>query len=1058
MSEIKHLLSQNGTEEIFLLIVTDSEFAGEYVIEKPDSFEESDCVVDVNEDYFNIDNLIIGETEKITFLEYSNPVGYNIVKKVYDEKGNDGVIFFKWKAKNGDVEYDLLGDGYQLNLNKYSHKFDKSMMKIETEIKKREMENKFITREDVSVNLFSEKDLDNEIAPALVLEEVYFKEGSRKKGNFYLYDLQQYAFMSKLHTSFQFVYRRSDEPEIGDNNNDTSGWYVGLGGIPYKYYGVPLSTITELSGVEVEISNMHVYALRFLADPQPNFELNAVIKNGATVVRKVWLADFVEIDPNETYNIAELKILNQVFEIGNLQPNESIELLFESKDSNSAGFQQLDTQTSFEITANLVQPLKKTKVIRLKNAIERLARLYSGVDVPVESTIISPGGYYYNTAVSTGMFMRGLPDKYNTNKITTSFKTLFYDSASKLLALGFDLQDDKIIVEDISYFFKDAESYDFTGKEFIQDEFTIENDLENSYNQLIFGSKKYSTNKTKDLLNYNTKIEALSPLKSVKTKFDKTIDAIIDEDKIGEMILDKSTSTNDNDDDLIMFDVVFLENYVDEGILSNCLHYEDGGYLWLTCYENPFDMLPISVGGNLEITSGLNVGIWEILEIDKAKIKLNKTTGIQTGESETPIKTAVNNISKNRTNEGFSSVQNVKDEISATNLRHNPKYQMARWFPFYGSGLVKKYNSEEIITTNYKNNGDVVLIPNSADLANELQGETTLNKNESLFRLRENKDAFFSGESVNIKLHDVAFHEFIECYTNWRYGAVNRGYISTDSPFGTIKIYPFGRNAFSFNGAYNELTINGKIKNGSISDKYPILENVEIINENTISYSWNYNSQLYSEGNVLLQISTDNTSWTTLKSVSVVETSHSFSNSYFDEIMSGTTLYFRIVVNSKFTVKSNTLTELWSYNSVIFRQLSKNENVSCGLSTMQFEIMGNETVNIQWDFNAQPTGASARIFDLDTNEVLETFTSPSRSYLDGYNETKNSSYSITGNKRFGVEITSAEIVDGIHLTCLDVGNKYYLSATLTITVETADLSYQAIKRISVYGYKYDRKQ
>ena len=30
-------------------------------------------------------------------------------------------------------------------------------MKIETEIKKREVQNKFLTREDVSVNLFSEK-------------------------------------------------------------------------------------------------------------------------------------------------------------------------------------------------------------------------------------------------------------------------------------------------------------------------------------------------------------------------------------------------------------------------------------------------------------------------------------------------------------------------------------------------------------------------------------------------------------------------------------------------------------------------------------------------------------------------------------------------------------------------------------------------------------------------------------------------------------------------------------------------------------------------------------
>lgn len=814
MSEIKHLQYENGTEEIFTLTVLDSAHAGVYVIEKPDSFDEADCIVDINEEFFNIDNFIIGDTEKITFLQYSNKNGYDIVKKVYEEKGSDGIILFSWKAVNGANEYDLLGEGYQLNLNKYSNKFDKSMMKIETEIKKREVQNKFITREDVSVNLFSEKDLDNEAAPALVLEDVYFKEGVRKKGNFYFFDLQQNAFVQSLHTVFQFVYSRSDGWEIGNNTNNTSGYYAFLGsGLQYK--GVPISTISVLPEIIVEISNMNVQVLRLLADPQPNFELNAVIKNGATVVRKVFLEDFVTIAADATYKKQELVILNERFEIGNLQPNESIELLFESKDGNSAGFYAVDTNTSFEITSNLTQPLRKTKVIRLNHAIERLARLYSGTDIPVQSSIINAGGYYYNTAISTGMFMRGLPEVYNTNKITTSFKTLFYESASKLLALGFDLQDDKIIVEDISYFFKDVETYDFTDKEFIQDEFTIDHDLENSYNQLIFGSKKFSTNKKSDLLNYNTKLEALTPLKSVKTKFDKTIDAIIDEDKISEMILDKSTSTNDNDDDLIIFDVVDVVNYEDEGILSDCVHSNEGGYLWLTSFETPFDTLALSVGGYLEITSGLNVGNWEILEINKAKIKLNKTADIQTGEAETPIKFIVGNISKNRTDEGFLTVENTKDQRSATNLRHNPKYQMARWFPFYGSGLTKKTGSEEIIITNYKNNGDVILEPNSVGLENEMQGETELKANETFERLRNYKTPFFSGEHSEITLMDVAWHEFYDCYTKWRYAYVeekDRGYISVNSAEGILKIYPFGSKAFEFSGQRNELTIRGKKK------------------------------------------------------------------------------------------------------------------------------------------------------------------------------------------------------------------------------------------------------
>lgn len=808
MSEIKHLLYENGTEEIFTLTVLDSVHAGVYVIEKPDSFDEADCIVDINEDYFNIDNFIIGETEKITFLEYSNPIGYDIVKKVYEEKGSDGIILFSWKAVNGGNEYDLLGEGYQLNLNKYSNKFDKSMMKIETEIKKREVQNKFITREDVSVNMFSEKDLDNEIAPALVLDEIYFKEGGRVKSNFYsFHDRYQYGYGMK---KFQFMFIRPMEYDLGNIANEYVGWNYNS----TLYKGPLMTSDVSLMNLSLEISNMNILTSQL-------FHLNILITNGVTEIRRIHdiitptvvsttLAPEIATGVTELY---EFKVLNETFDIGVLNQGESVHVLFEKDGESNGNLKAVETVISFELKSIFNNTLRKTKIIRLKDAIERLARLYSGVDIPVVGNTINLGGYYYNTAISTGMFMRGLPDVYNTNKITTSFKTLFYESASKLLALGFDLQDDKIIVDDISYFFKDVETYDFTDKEFIQDEFTIDHDIENSYNQLIFGSKKFSTNNKGDLRNFNTKIEAVTPLKSVKTKFDKTIDAIIDEDKIQELILDKSSATNTGDDDLVIIDLVYLNSYDDAGMLSDCEHTNDGGYLWLVSFDSPFDELAIEVGTDLTIVTGLNVGTYQVLEIDGAKVKLNKTSGIETGTIDTPITFTVNNITKNRNDEGFSTVDNVKERISATNLRHNPKYQMARWFPFYGSGLTKKADAEEIIITNYKNNGDVILEPNSVELENELQGETELKANESLLRLRNYKGPLFTGEKIEITLIDVTFHEFFDCYNKWRYDAeINRGYITVNTSKGVVKIYPFGKKGFSFDGALNELKISGKVK------------------------------------------------------------------------------------------------------------------------------------------------------------------------------------------------------------------------------------------------------
>ena len=389
MIEITIIRYENGTKEVFRLVVEDSAYSGTYDIEMPDKFDEIDCIVNINEEFYNVDDFILGETEKIAFLEYSNKIGFDIVKKVYEEKGSDGKILFQWKAINGLDEIDLLGGGYELNLNKYSLKYEMSMEKIEVEIKKREFENKFLTREDVSVNLFSKKDLDNNTAPALVLDDIYYKEGARRLGNFYSFAPQQYIITPKYYSSFLFVFMRGDDYQLGINKN--------------IYSGIFITTDINLPNVIVEVSNLDVKAFALLAETSPNFEFNAIILNGRNIVRKVKLEDFTTIASDDKYKYQQLKIVNKSYPIGALRQGESLDLRFESKDTSKARFMTTkDANTSFEILADLTTPLKKTKVIMLKDAIERLARLYTGEAISVKSSIINTGGYYYNTAVSTG--------------------------------------------------------------------------------------------------------------------------------------------------------------------------------------------------------------------------------------------------------------------------------------------------------------------------------------------------------------------------------------------------------------------------------------------------------------------------------------------------------------------------------------------------------------------------------------------------------------------------------------------------------------------------------
>lgn len=198
---------------------------------------------------------------------------------------------------------------------------------------------------------------------------------------------------------------------------------------------------------------------------------------------------------------------------------------------------------------------------------------------------------------------------------------------------------------------------------------------------------------------------------------------------------------------------------------------------------------------------------------------------------------------------------------------------------------------------------------------------------------------------------------------------MNRGYISVNSPLGVIKIYPFGKKAFKYEAGRNELTIIGKIKNDGSAAKLPILENVTFVNSDTVSMNWNYNGETYTSGETLLQVSQDNISWTTISTALLTETSKTVTSAYFDEVISGTNLYFRVLVKSNYNAKSNVIEKEWTFNQIVFKQISLNENESCGLSTMEFEIRGSGTANITWNFTSNPTGGNCRIIDLDIYRI-----------------------------------------------------------------------------------------
>lgn len=875
MKGIKNIQYQSGVGQVFRLEVLTGKYAGIHEIQEPDGFDSLDISIDVNEEYYNIDNFILGETSKIKILEYNDKRTFDIIKGVYDEQGGDGQIIFRWYVVHNGVEKDILGEGFEINLNKYQLNYENSQRVIECEIKKREAQNKFYTREDTTINLFAKKNLDeNPIQPIgsreiiLKAEEEkietswWMKEYEKEEDWFQFKDwMKRYHSVQRLvkyhmpKRPFPIFYLSTETRQIGQYYNVYGGYFEfamnthqkyrhlnSMYNVVYGEYGVPLlTTNSNLANVTLSISNIRFKARQVwdydIFDPHNlaelrvkkavplTFHLIAEIEYGGGGINQRHTLHIASSEPLEGTDFGHIQFNNKQFDLGDIPAGSKVWVYLHFP--NGIEWSQFffeETRGSITISSSIDKLGRKSKVVSLFDAIDKVAENYSDGKIRLKSTILSEGGKYANQYVATGSFLRGVANIFlGEEKINTSFKSLFYEGAAPLLALGFDVIENQLIVEDIDYFFKDVQAYDLTDKDFIQENLTIENDKDISYNNLIFGTKKYSTKKKGDIFNFNTKMECSTPIKSVKKKLDKTTGFIIDEYKIQDLLDDTNDNTNDNDDDLVLIDTI-TGSYIDSGSFPDVVHSDAGGVLTLTASKSPWDTLPFKVGEKIKIVEGLNVGEYTILAIKSHTLTLDKRIGIEQGTILTKIEHTLTDVIKNRNataTDGFISAEGVKNKRTAVNLYHNPKYQMKRWFPLFGGGLSKKPNGENIIVTNYKNNGKIEVEPDTDKIPYLPSEVDVLNENINLERLRKSSRVLFGTENIEVTLTNVTFEEFYNLYNRWRIGEdiytgekiPSRGYIDVYIGSETYSIYPFGTEALQYDKGANELTIKGKIKN-----------------------------------------------------------------------------------------------------------------------------------------------------------------------------------------------------------------------------------------------------
>lgn len=978
---INNIIYQNGVKEVFKLIVPNGNDAGEYVVEKPYGWNDIDSKISIDDEFFFIKDFIIGETEKITFMQFSHPIAFNLIKSVYEQLGGDAVIFFKYFIVDNGVETEILKDDFIVDLSKMKESYEKSKLKLEFEIKKSEKSNKLNNRFETSVNLFDEKDLDDNVITPVETIDIGYKKGEGVLTNFYTYDIAQYnqtVFASPIHF---FVFRRSEGFEIGNNTNELAG-SENVPGITQRVIKGPfISSEIILKLVSIRVSNLDMLCRRG-DNVTPNVGLFVVIRDAGNNFLRTYLIKNSEPYTDAGTNYGRILIPTQTVEIGSLAAGERLDIELRTNDSTPFNAQVNNINTSVEITTNIKEPLSRVKSVYLKNAISQLLKSYTGTGITLKSNLIDNGGFYEKSVISTGIYLRGVPGIYVENSIKTNLKAVLQDGISKLFASGYDVINDKLVIEDLNYFFKKTESYDLSDKVYQTENYELKNDDSLISNNLLFGSTNISKDTKGDINNFVTELEAKNPLLLGDKKFDKKTSLIIDEYRIKDLIEDDSNRTKTDDDNLALIDLVFVDQYFDDAVFSNCEHSNVGGKLAIKCLLTPFDETLYQAGDFLQIKEGLNVGTWLIDSINGATIVLNINVTPQTGISDIAVTYYFTNIIKNRTSEGFTNLQNIKSTDYVTNIRHNPKFQMFRWYKFYGSGLTRKPNSEIIKVTDYKNNSLATMECNSSELNNEIQGLVVVGEDETLERLRSG-DVLFTGKVMQITYNNISFFEFFNIYNNWRYGiddddSTNRGYLKINTPEGIIEGYPFGDNAFSHNKKTNTLTLN--VRTGSKWVELPRLLTVVQDDANTISLTWDYSVDYYNPV-ITVYYSLDSVLWNELQSFNNVKLG-SVTSVDFENILTGTEVYFKISITSDHysNKQSNSLPLLWQFNDWILKDVSKSINGLCDYSYWNFYLQGTGDFNIDWNFISLPGGGNCVVTDGQGNIIVSFYSTVGTDY------------------------------------------------------------------------------
>lgn len=678
-----------------------SDGTGMLEIDEPVGFDSANFIIEQREDGYGRDISFAGGDTEFTFAPQKNQFGHHFdLLLEYDS-------IYGFEA---DVEY-ILREGsvdYIVGQVDFQTKQTDEILYFSCTIIQSSQQALLKRREDISVNLFSDLDLDNNsITPIETVNVLLKAKPVYQESEWFTPNEIAFGTGALIVNDSQFFNGMYAIKKYGVN--DSLSWLPN--GTPGSDHKLILAE-SNLSNVNIDISDVTFVRGRGSGNVSLYYRIGADYASSDEVL----IQNFGDSASNYSTTLS-FDFISSGF---------SLWLYFkDNSPSIDAVIVWQGGVTKINAVSTFIDSV--TKMARLKDVTKKISE-----SIDSNYNVVQPrfeqGGEWYDNFVFSGNMLRGR-DRFNLS---------WSDLVGGLTEFhaDYEVEGNNIFVGKYDDYYTNNE----VGAFLIKPNADFKTTFNERYtiNQFNFNYTEFDQDKDNEntIDGLHTETQWLLPNKLVENNKEVEAGFVRDPfliESTRRKALEETTTSVTEDDDVFVMDCVPLSPTAQGGFTALLNHQwtsEEGELKLLNDGTFNWALLGFSVGSLFTVSSDLNEGVYTVTAIERTLLTLTIFTSNDdpfSGESVTRVLYPLDNVSYvNRTNEGFDSITGLVEGNNYSNLLYTPKRNIINNYGSYLS-TATKYKKDIIKNTYFKNWTDEetpVITDFGGDVVNEISDLT----------------------------------------------------------------------------------------------------------------------------------------------------------------------------------------------------------------------------------------------------------------------------------------------------------------------------------------------